>query len=263
MIRALYTAASGMNAQQTNIDNTAHNLANVNTTGFKKARVEFEDLVYQQVRGAGIAELDVDGDADRPRDRPRHARRRHRARLRHRQPEDDQRPARHRRRRAQGFFQVTLPDGRTAYTRDGAFHTNAEGGMVTAEGYPLEPAITIPADATSVSISKEGVVSVTIAGQNAAQQLGTIELATFQNPPGLTPLGGNFFAVTTASGEATTGAPGTEGLGTIQQGFLEESNVSIVEEMINMILAPARLRGELAVVKTADEMLAQVNNLAR
>src|SRR6185436_19212300 len=122
----------------------------------------------------------------------------------------------------QGFFQVTLPDGRTAYTRAGAFHMNAEGGIVTAEGYPLEPAITIPADATSISISKEGVVSVTVAGQN---------------PPGLTPLGGNFFEVSTASGEATTGAPGTEGIGTIQQGFLEESNVSIVEEMINMILA--------------------------
>src|SRR4029453_13418696 len=120
-----------------------------------------------------------------------------------------------------------------AYTRNGAFHLNAEGGLVTAEGYQLEPAITIPSDATSISISKEGVVSVTVAGQNAPQQVGTIELAPFQNPPGLMPLGGNFFAITTASGEATTGAPGQEGLGTIQQGFLEEPNVSIVEEVIN------------------------------
>ena len=158
---------------------------------------------------------------------------------------------------------MTLPDGRTAYTRAGAFHLNAEGLVVTAEGYSLEPQISIPSDATSISISKEGVVSVAIAGQQAPQQVGTIELATFQNAPGLQALGGNFFAVTTASGEPTTGVPGTESMGTVAQGFLEESNVSIVEEMINMILGQRAYEANSRVVRTADEMLAQVNNLAR
>ena len=201
MIRALYTAASGMNAQQTNIDNTAHNLANVNTAGFKKARVEFEDLVYQQVRGAGApnstsTETPIGLEIGLGTRAVGTARDFASGNLKTTNGPLDVAV------QGQGFFQVTLPDGRTAYTRAGAFHMNAEGGIVTAEGYPIEPAITIPADATSISISKEGVVSVTVAGQNAAQQLGTIELATFQNPPGLAPLGGNFFEVTTASGEA-------------------------------------------------------------
>ncbi|HEY8548660.1 MAG TPA: flagellar basal-body rod protein FlgG [Vicinamibacterales bacterium] len=262
MIRALYTAASGMNAQQTNIDNIAHNLANVNTTGFKKARVEFEDLVYQQVRTPGSpnstsTEVPIGLEVGLGTRAVGTARDFANGNLKNTNAPLDIAI------QGQGFFQVTLPDGRTAYTRAGAFHMNAEGMLVTAEGYALEPQITIPPDATSISISKEGVVSVAIAGQTATQEVGTLELATFQNPAGLQAIGGNFFTVTTASGEPTTGAPGTEGMGTLQQGFLEESNVSIVEEMINMILGQRAYEANSRVVRTADDMLAQVNNLAR
>jgi flagellar basal-body rod protein FlgG len=262
MIRALYTAASGMNAQQTNIDNTAHNLANVNTIGFKKARVEFEDLVYQQTKIPGTpnssaTEVPIGLEMGLGTRAVATARDFATGNLRTTNGPLDLAVE------GAGFFQVTLPDGRTAYTRAGAFHLNAEGLVVTAEGYSLEPQISIPSDATSISISKEGIVSVAIAGQQAAQQVGTIELATFQNAPGLMALGGNFFAVTTASGEPTTGVPGTESMGTVAQGFLEESNVSIVEEMINMILGQRAYEANSRVVRTADEMLGQVNNLAR
>jgi flagellar basal-body rod protein FlgG len=258
----LYTAASGMNAQQTNIDNTAHNLSNVNTIGFKKARVEFEDLVYQQTKLPGTpnssaTEVPIGLEMGLGTRAVATARDFATGNLRTTSGPLDLAIE------GGGFFQVTLPDGRTAYTRAGAFHLNAEGLVVTAEGYSLEPQISIPSDATSISISKEGVVSVAIAGQQAPQQVGTIELATFQNAPGLQALGGNFFAVTTASGEPTTGVPGTESMGTVAQGFLEESNVSIVEEMINMILGQRAYEANSRVVRTADEMLAQVNNLAR
>ena len=261
MIRALYTAASGMNAQQASIDNVAHNLANVNTAGYKKSHVEFEDLFYQHTRVAGAAtstgeaptglevglgtravatsrdftsgsfrstgsplDLAIQGD---------------------------------------GFFQINLPDGSTSYTRAGAFHRDAQGMVVTAEGYALEPQIAIPENATSVSISKDGVVSATIPGQSASQQLGTIELATFQNPAGLSPMGGNLFQVTSASGEPQIGPAGTEQRGTLVQSFLEDSNVSVVEEMVNMILGQRAYEASSKVIKAADEMLAQVNNIVR
>jgi flagellar basal-body rod protein FlgG len=251
-----------MTAQQSNIDTIAHNLANVNTTGFKKSRMEFEDLVYQQTRSAGSSTgtaseapigLEV-GLGTRPvataRDfstgnlRPTNA------------PLDLALEGR-------GFFQVSLPDGGVGYTRAGSFHLSAEGALVTAEGYPVEPQITIPPNATSVTVSRDGVVSATIAGQAAAQQVGTIEVASFQNPAGLRALGGNLFAVTTASGEPTTGVPGSEGMGTVAQGFVEESNVSVVEEMVNMILGQRAYEANSRVVKAADEMLQQVNNLGR
>ncbi len=260
MIRALYTAASGMNAQQTNIDNIAHNLSNVNTTGFKKSRVEFEDLVYQQLvqpgsetststespigleTGLGTRAVATSRDYSAGNLKNTNG------------PLDLAIEGR-------GFFQVSNPDGTTAYTRAGSLHLNAEGNIVTAEGYLLEPAITIPANATSITISKQGIVSVAVPGQSAAQQVGTIELATFSNPAGLSALGGNLFAPTTASGEPTTGVPGTDGIGTIVQGFLEESNVSVVEEMVNMILGQRAYEANSRVVKTADEMLAQTNNM--
>lgn len=262
MNRALYTAASGMDAQQTRIDNIAHNLANVNTTGFKKSRVEFEDLVYQQLRVPGsatatTAEAPVGfeiGLGTRPvgtaRDFATGNLRSTSA------PLDIAIEGR-------GFFQVTLPEGDTGYTRCGALHLSAEGAIVTADGYPIEPQITVPPNATSISISRDGVVSASIAGQSAAQQLGTIEIASFQNPAGLQARGGTIFSATTASGEPMTGVPGTDGMGTLVQGFLEESNVSVVEEMVNMILGQRAYEANSKVVKAADEMLAQVNNMAR
>jgi len=262
VIRALYTAASGMNSQQANIDNIAHNLANVNTVGFKKSRVEFEDLVYQEMRAAGAqasatTEAPVGLELGLCTRAVATARNFSAGNLRATSAPFDIAIE------GDGFFQVSLPDGTTGYTRAGTFHLDAQGLMVTAEGYGVEPQITVPTNATSVSISKDGVVSATIAGQTAAQQLGNIEISTFANPAGLRPLGGNLFTPTTASGEAETGAPGTDARGTLAQGFVEDSNVSVVEEMVNMIIGQRAYEANSRVVKAADEMLSQVNNLVR
>ncbi len=262
MIRALYTAASGMAAQQSNIDNIANNLANVNTTGFKKSRMEFEDLVYQQTKAAG-SPTSTSGDAPigleiglgtRP---VATARDFGTGNLRSTNNPFDLAIE------GRGFFQVSRPDGTVGYTRAGSLHLNAEGAIVTADGYPLEPQITLPSNATSVTISRDGIVSAAQAGQSAPSQVGTIELASFQNPAGLEGIGGNLFRATSASGEPTTGVPGTDGVGTLAQGFVEESNVSVVEEMVNMILGQRAYEANSKVVKAADEMLQQVNNLSR
>jgi len=262
MIRALYTAASGMNAQQANIDNVAHNLANVNTTGFKKSRVEFEDLVYQQTIAPG-APTSTTGTSPTGLEMGLGTRVVATARdfsagnLRSTSGPLDLAI------QGDGFFQVSLPNGTTAYTRSGTFQRDAQGLIVTADGYPVEPQITIPPNATSITISKDGIVSAAIPGQSASQELGTMELATFQNPAGLSALGGNLFAVTTASGDAQTGVPGSDSRGTIQQGFVEDSNVSVVEEMVNMILGQRAYEANSKVVRAADEMLQDVNNLVR
>ena len=262
MIRALYTAASGMNAQQANIDNVAHNLANVNTAGFKKAHMEFEDLVYQQTRVPGTAtsatgespiglELGLGTRAvGTSRDFSSGSMRSTSGPL-DLAIEGD------------GFFQVSQPSGSTAYTRAGSFHRDAQGLMVTTDGYPVEPQITIPPNATSISISKDGIVSAVIAGQTATQQVGTFELAMFQNPAGLKAMGGNLFTVTTASGEPQVGVPGSDSRGTLAQGFVEDSNVSVVEEMVNMILGQRAYEANSKVLKAADEMLSVVNSLVR
>lgn len=262
MIRALYTAASGMNAQQSNIDNVAHNLANVNTAGFKKSRMEFEDLVYQQLRVAGAptsasAEAPIGLEFGLGTRTVGTARDFSSGNLRATNGPLDLAIE------GDGLLQVSMPDGTTGYTRAGALHRDAQGLIVTAEGYPLEPQITIPGEATTVSISSEGIVSATVAGQSAAQQLGTIEIATFQNAAGLRPLGGNLFGVTTASGEPQTGVPGADGRGTLLQGTLEDSNVSVVEEMVNMILGQRAYEANSRVLKAADEMLSTLNGLVR
>jgi flagellar basal-body rod protein FlgG len=262
MIRALYTAASGMNAQQANIDNVAHNLANVNTTGFKKSRVEFEDLVYQEIRTAGASassstEAPVGLDIGLGTRAVATARNFSQGNLRATEGPLDLAV------QGDGFFQVSLPNGTTGYSRAGQFHLDAQGLIVTAEGYALEPQITVPSAATAVSISRDGVVSATVAGQTGTVQLGTIELASFANPAGLRPLGGNLFAPTSASGDPETGAPGTDARGTLVQGFVEDSNVSVVEEMVNMILGQRAYEANSRVIRAADEMLSQVNTLIR
>jgi flagellar basal-body rod protein FlgG len=250
-----------MNAQQMNIDNVAHNLANVNTTGFKKARMEFEDLVYQQIKAPG-SPTSTEGQSPVGLDLGLGARVVATARnfsngnLRATNSPLDVAIE------GQGFLQISLPGGETGYTRAGTLHLNAEGQMVTNEGYPLEPAISIPQNATSVTISKDGIVSAATPGA-PPQQVGTIELANFQNSAGLEARGGNIFAVSNASGDPITGTPGSDGLGTLAQGFLEDSNVSVVEEMVNMILGQRAYEASSKVIRAADEMLQQVNTLAR
>jgi flagellar basal-body rod protein FlgG len=258
----LYTAASGMNAQQANIDNVAHNLANVNTAGFKKSRVEFADLVYQKIMAPGSptsqeSESPIGLEAGLGSRIVATARNFSTGNLRSTSGPLDLAIE------GSGFLQVALPGGETGYTRAGALHLNGQGQLVTADGNQIQPTITIPANASSVSISKDGIVSVALPGQTAPQQVGTIELANFQNPAGLEARGGNIFVATTASGDAATGVPGADGLGSIAQGFLEDSNVSVVEEMVNMILGQRAYEANSRVIRAADEMLQQVNQLPR
>lgn len=261
MIRAMRTAASGMSAQQIQIDTVANNLANVNTTGFKRTRIDFQDLMYQSVRQAGTPAGDgqvptglqvglgtraaatqkifsqgVFEKTDNPLDLV---------------IEGD------------GFFQVTLPDGTVAYTRDGAFKRDSTGSLVTSDGFKLEPSIVIPPEATSVSVSPEGMVSVTVPGATEAQEVGQITLTRFVNPAGLQSTGRNLMLATASSGDPVTGNPGIEGTGTLAQGFLEKSNVEVVEEMVQMISAQRAYEINSRVIRGADEMLRTVTELSR
>lgn len=263
MFRALNTAATGMVAQQLNLDNVANNLSNSSTSGFRRRRVQFQDLLYQSTVMPGAAAtqnttvasgLQV-GLGTRP----------NASEVIHVQGEftSTGNPLDLAIQGA-GFFQVQLPDGETAYTRAGMFHLDNQGNMVTADGDSLNPAITIPANATNVTIGSDGTVSVTQPGQTQSQQVGTIQLATFQNPGGLNSVGGNLYLATTASGDPIVGTPGdSNGLGTLQQGTLEQSNVDVVQEFIQMILAQRSYEANSRVVTAADQMLQQLNSLSR
>jgi flagellar basal-body rod protein FlgG len=262
MMRALWSAASGMVAQQLNVDTIANNLANVNTAGYKRQRVDFEDLMYQTMRTAGTPvaqgiqlptgiqvglgaraaattkifdqgtfqqtgnalDLVIEGD---------------------------------------GFFQISTPNGELAYTRAGAFKLDSSGNIVTPDGYQLEPAITIPPNAQSISVGADGTVSVTIAGQTAPQSIGQITVARFANPAGLSSTGHSLFSPTAGSGNADVGAPGKDGRGFVAQGVLELSNVQVVEEMVNMITAQRAYEANSQAIKVADEMLQTANNARR
>lgn len=261
MIRALYSAGSGMSAQQMNVDNIAHNLANANTTGFKMRRAQFQDLLYQNFIQPGAAAgsqtvvpsgLQV-GLGTRPSSNEIIFSQGNFQSTSN--PLDVVIQGR-------GFFQVRRPNGEIAYSRSGAFHLDRDGNMVTAEGNPLEPQITIPQEAQSITIAGDGTVSYVQPGQTAAQVAGQIQLANFTNPAGLNSVGDSLFTPTDASGEPSIGNPGgQEGMGTLLQGYLEQSNVSVVEEFINMIVSQRAYEANAKVVKAADEMYGQVNNL--
>jgi flagellar basal-body rod protein FlgG len=262
MIRALYTSSSGMQAQQLNLDAIANNLSNVNTAGFKRTRVDFQDLLYQTFRAPGTAGsqgttiptgIQV-GHGTRP-----VATQRIFSQGDFQQTEnpldlviEDA-----------GFFQVLRPDGTTAYTRSGAFKKDGTGRVVTSDGFPMQPGITVPGDATSLTVGSDGTVSVTLPGQNAAQQIGTIQLARFINPAGLSAVGRSLFVPTSASGDPIVANPGTDGMGTLAQGFLEMSNVKVVEEMVAMITSQRAYEANSKAIQTADEMLSMTNNMRR
>ena len=260
MLRALRTAALGMSAQQTSVDNTANNLANANTTGFKKARVAFQDLLYQRVRAAG----GEDGAAP-PAD----------LQLGHgaiavatvgtftQGALSETGNALDLAINGSGFFSVQMPDGSRAYTRDGAFTLTAEGLLVTQSGFALDPGLEVPADALEVQIQADGTVRARLPGETEPAELGQVEVARFTNPAGLRALGGNLFSQTERSGEPVTAPPGEDGLGTVQQGFLETSNVDVVQEMVDLIASQRAYELNSKMVQASEEMLQIANGVKR
>jgi flagellar basal-body rod protein FlgG len=259
MIRALFTSATGMQAQQLNLDVIANNLSNVNTTGFKRSRVDFQDLLYQTMRPAGtrtgsseVATGVQVGHGTRP-----VATQKIFAQGNFQQTENPLDLVIE----GDGFFSLVRPDGQIAYTRSGAFKRDSQGQIVNSDGLVLQPAVTLPQDAQNISIGSDGTISVTTASSPNPTQVGQLQLARFVNPAGLNAVGRNLFLPTQASGTATTGQPSQQGFGSIGQGFLESSNVSVVEEMVNMIAAQRAFEVNSKAIKTADEMLALANNV--
>jgi flagellar basal-body rod protein FlgG len=262
MIRALYTAATGMQAQQLNIDVIANNLANVNTAGFKKSRADFQDLLYQTMRAPGapttnntqsptgiqvglgakptaVQRLNAQGDYNQtgsPLDMAIEG---------------------------TGFFEVTLPDGTSAFTRAGAFKLDSQSRVVTSDGIPIEPAISIPDGAEDITVGQDGVVSAVLPGQSAATQVGQIQTARFANPSGLRAVGKNLLQETDTSGPPQLGTPGQENRGTILQGYLENSNVSVVEELVALITSQRAYEASSKAIQTADEMLRTANAITQ
>ncbi len=262
MIKAMRTAASGMSAQQMNVDNIANNLANVNTTGFKKSKVEFQDVLYQRINQAGVSSatgsviptnLEV-GYGVKP-----VATTRQFAMGELQSTENPLDMAI----QGNGFFQVTVPDGTNAYTRDGTFKVSPDGRLITSDGFFVYPEITIPEDAESVQVTPEGVVSVMQVGQSEPTEIGQFELARFVNPAGLSAMGHNLYEFTAASGDPITAVPGEEGIGTIAQGYLEVSNVDVVNEMVNMIIAQRAYEINSKAIQTSEDMTQIATNLKR
>jgi flagellar basal-body rod protein FlgG len=256
---ALWAAKTGLDAQQTRMTVTSHNLANVNTTGFKKGRAVFEDLLYQNVRQVGAA---TSQDTQAPTGLSLGTGVRVVATEKNYTQGNMQQTgsALDVAVNGRGFFQVMLPDGTLGYTRDGDFQTNAQGELVTASGYRVQPGITIPDGAQSVTIGKDGVITVAIAGQAAPTQVGSIQIFDFVNPAGLQPRGENMLVESAASGAAQGGTPGLNGLGLVEQGALESSNVNVVEELVNMIETQRAYEMNSKAISTTDQMLEYVTN---
>jgi flagellar basal-body rod protein FlgG len=260
MFRSLATAASGMEAQQTRLDVTANNIANVSTSGFKKGRAEFADLIYQTMRPAGAP---TGNGVNAPTGTEiglgtrlvTTSREHGQGELHQTGNPLDVAIEGH------GFLPVTMPSGETAYTRNGALQVNAEGRLVTADGYSITGDITIPTEAQAISIAANGTISVTLPGETQPVEVGKLQVAMFTNPAGLAAQGSTLFHETSASGTAVLGAPGDGGAGSIRQGMLEVSNVNVVEEMIDLITGQRAYEINSRVIKAADEMLGETAQL--
>jgi flagellar basal-body rod protein FlgG len=260
MMRSLWISKTGMEAQQTQLDAIAHNLANASTNGYKRSHAVFEDLMYQNLRQAGANSSDQTtlptglqlGLGTRAVATSRSF---SQGNLQQSSNPLDVAVS------GQGFFELQMPDGTTGYTRDGSFQLSATGQIVTNNGYTVQPGITVPANATSVTIANDGTVSVVLPTQAAPQTVGKIGIASFINPAGLDPKGQNIYLETAASGTPNTGTPGQNGLGTIQQGFVETSNVNVVEELVGMIQTQRAYELNSKAIKTSDDMLAGLAQL--
>ena len=260
MIRSLWIARTGLDAKQTSMDVIANNLANVSTNGFKRARPVFEDLLYQTLRQPGAQSSQTSqipsglqlGTGARP---VSTARIHTQGSLQ--QTGNDLDLAID----GPGFLQVLLPDGTTAYTRDGSFQKDNQGQVVTSSGYPLQPSVTIPSNALSVTISRDGIVSVTQPGSSATTQVGTLQLATFVNVGGLQSIGENLFLETASSGAPTPNTPGSNGAGVLNQRYVETSNVNVAEELVSMIQTQRAYELNSKAISTSDQMLARLTQL--
>jgi flagellar basal-body rod protein FlgG len=260
MIRSLWISKTGMEAQQTQLDTIAHNLANVGSNGFKRGHVVFEDLIYQNLRQAGAASSEQTqlptglqvGLGVRPVATSRIF---SQGNLQSTTNNLDVAI------KGNGFFQIQMPDGTVGYTRDGSFQVDAGGQLVTNNGYVVQPGITIPANAQNVTIAQDGTVTASMPGQAAPQNIGQIQLASFVNPAGLDPLGSNLFAETAASGNPSTGSPQSDGLGALQQGYVETSNVNVVEELVSMIQTQRAYEMNSKAIQTSDQMLQKLSQI--
>jgi flagellar basal-body rod protein FlgG len=260
-MRALSIAASGMQAQQLNVDVISHNIANMNTTGYKRQRAEFQDMLYQNLERPGSTssasgailplgiQIGVGVRADAV------------GRVTEQGGISQTGNGYDLAINGRGFLQVTLPSGQTAYTRAGNLAVNADGEIVTADGYALEPSVSVPQEATAIQITRDGIVEVTLTGQSDPQQIGQLELASFINPAGLEAIGDNLFLETPASGSPNVSTPGSPGFGTLMQGYLELSNVNAVEEISALIVAQRAYEMNARVITAADEMLQSTTNL--